>query len=398
MAADYREVLGTAGTLRRGYTTGTTAQAAAAAALELLITGEVKSDVEITLPKSNKPFSEKEITIPLHSSGIQRDGSAGASVLKDSGDDRDDTNGMEIRAAAAWAEGSEITLIGGEGIGRVTGEGLPVKPGNPAINPVPRKMILQETDRILSAHGLSGRAVTITFSAPEGEKIAAGTWNSRVGVRGGISLIGTSGVVEPRSEKAFQATLGMVIRSAARRADRLTIASGYVGERFLTAEGFDEEDWVAVGDLIGFALKQAQKRGIRKIFLPLHIGKITKVAAGLFQTHCDYGDARMETLAACAGAAGATPVEIETLLAEPLAEKGAALLKQWKLDRTFTLVCERAKQRCRSYLEKECGASVDLIETAALDLKGKLLGWSGDYEGSEQLCLHFKKKDKDNCE
>ena len=252
-------------------------------------------------------------------------------------------------------------------------------------------MILKETERIFSEHGLSGRGITITFSAPEGEKIAAGTWNSRVGVQGGISLIGTSGVVEPRSEKAFQATLGMVIRSAGRKRESLVIASGYVGERFLSAEGFEEEAWVAVGDFIGFALKQARNRGIRKIFLPLHIGKITKVAAGLFQTHSDYGDARMETLAAWAGAVGATPVEMETLLAEPLAEKGAALLKEWKLERAFFLVCERARQRCHSYLEKECGSSVDLIETAALNLKGELLGWSGGYEGNRELCRDFKK-------
>ena len=112
MAGDYREVLGKAGPLRRGYTTGTTAQAAAAAALKLLITGKTEQTVEITLPKSNKSFSGKEIKIPLHNSWLLSDGSAAVSVLKDAGDDRDDTDGMEIRADAAWSEGSEITLIG----------------------------------------------------------------------------------------------------------------------------------------------------------------------------------------------------------------------------------------------------------------------------------------------
>ncbi|HAK47291.1 MAG TPA: cobalamin biosynthesis protein CbiD [Spirochaeta sp.] len=397
MADDYREVLGRADGLRRGFTTGTTASAAAKAAAAALLSGGTSESVTITLPAGSKSFSGKEIDIPVNSCVISVK-SASASVLKDAGDDKDDTNGLEIFAEAKFRSLPGIEITAGEGIGRVTGFGLPVKPGNPAINPVPQKMIRngveQLLDHALLPDGFSGIGINIT--APEGRTVAAKTWNSRIGVEGGISIIGTSGVVEPRSEKAFLTTLGLVIKVAAAEHENFTIISGYVGERFMSELDAVENSRIAVGDFIGFGLEQCARRGMKKLFLPLHIGKLTKIAAGLFNTHCDFGDARLETLAAAAGACGADTVQIQQLLALSLAEESVSLLNNWQLTETFNLVAERAKWRCIKYLEKSAAGrretsagAVPVIETAALDLQGQLLGWSGDYETSEELCKNF---------
>ena len=399
MAENYRRVLGTVDGLRLGYTTGTTAAAAAKAAAACLLSGEPVDSVVISLPESRKVFSGKEMELPVHSCFYCKteespDGiSAKASVLKDSGDEKDDTNGIEIFAELSFSNAPGITLSAGEGIGMVTGEGLPVKPGDPAINPVPRKMMESELQSLLDAQPGERRGLKVILSAPEGRAIAAKTWNSRIDVEGGISIIGTSGVVEPRSEKAFRTSLGLVIKTAAKKQEHFTVISGYVGERFLSGIGADENSRIAVGDLIGFALTQCQRRGFKQLFLPLHIGKLTKIAAGLFNTHCDFGDARLETLAAAAGACGASQQQINQLLGMSLAEEAAALLQEWNLDATFDIVAGRAKWRCEKFLEKAAadrpGSSVPVIETAALDLKGNLLGWSGGYQTAEELCRNF---------
>ena len=405
MAENYRKALGTANGLRYGYTTGTTATAAAKAAALCLITGEQPESITISLPESRKAFSGMEIEIPVHSCRLleNREFSGGltakASVLKDSGDEKDDTNGIEIFVAACFTAEPGIGIAGGEGIGTVTGDGLPINPGNPAINPIPKKMIETEVGKLLSEAETAGslpdgvRGMRVEISAPDGLAIAEKTWNSRIGVGGGISIIGTSGVVEPRSEKAFRASLGLVIKTAAQKRDTFSVISGYVGEHFLSGIGADENGRIAVGDLVGFALTQCQRRGFKRLFLPLHIGKLTKIAAGLFNTHSDYGDARLETLAAAAGVCGATQQQIGQLLDMSLAEEAIALLLEWKLEDTFSIVAGRAKWRCEKYIQKAAaerpGSSIPGIETAALDLKGNLLGWSGGYETAEELCGNF---------
>lgn len=424
MAENYRKVLGTVNGIKRGFTTGTTAAAAAKAATYCLLSGVPTDSISVKLPKSSKPFSNKEITIPVNSCRLNRNKhfiTATASVLKDSGDNKDDTDGIEIFAEVKFITTPGISLAAGEGIGTITRDGLPVKPGNPAINPVPQKMIKSElrpllneakTNRELPA-GINGLNVTLT--APRGRLIAAGTWNNRIGVEGGISIIGTSGVVEPHSESAFKTSVGLVIKTAAQERENFTIISGYVGERFLTAASADEQGQIAVGDLIGFALEQCLRRGIKQIFLPLHIGKLTKIAAGLFNTHCKFGDARLETLAAAAAACGATQQQTKQLLEIQLAEEASALLRKWKLEHAFSFVAERAKWRCEKYLEKSAAehrttainrqnitsepiGDIDIalsvpeipkIETAALDLEGNLLGWSGNYKTAEDLCKNF---------
>ncbi len=390
MAADYRTVLGTINGLKRGFTTGTTAQAAAKAATLALFSRKQQKKVEINLPEGNKPFSGLSMIIPVHVSTCTA-AEGFASVIKDAGDDKDDTNGMEIQAQVQFSTETGVQLKGGLGIGFITRPGLKVPSGEPAINPVPTQMIKRELNQLLQdyhealppgQHGL-----TVIFTAPEGEKIAALTWNSRVGVEGGISIIGTSGAVEPRSESAYKASIGMIIKSAAKERNRLVIASGYVVDKYLKDGNFQNTAWITVGDYLGFAMKQSAKRGIHKLLLIGHIGKISKISAGLFNTHYQYGDARLETVAAFAAACGAVPEQIEKLLSLSLAEAAVPLLEEWKLEQTFYRLAERAVWRCKKLLV-QIDPNIE-VSVAILDLKSRMLGFAGEFETEEELCRNF---------
>jgi len=390
MTANYQEVLGTINGLKRGFTTGTTAQAAAKAAALSLFSQSIQEKVEITLPEGNKTFSGSSMIIPVHfcSSTVVE---GFASILKDAGDDKDDTNGMEIQAQVQFSTETGVQLKRGLGIGLVTRPGLKISPGEPAINPVPIQMIKRELNQLLQDYQedlpLGQHGLTVIFTAPEGEKIAALTWNSRVGVEGGISIIGTSGVVEPRSESAYKASIGMIIKSAAEERKKLVIASGYVGDKYLKDKDFPDSSWVTVGDYLGFTMKQSAKRRIHRLLLIGHIGKISKISAGLFNTHYQFGDARLETVAAYAAACGAVPEQVEQLLSLSLAEAAVPLLEEWKIEQTFYRLAERAVWRCNKLL---IPINPDIkISVAILDLKSRMLGFAGEYDNEEKLCRNF---------
>ncbi|WP_053228258.1 cobalt-precorrin-5B (C(1))-methyltransferase CbiD [Spirochaeta cellobiosiphila] len=389
---NYKEVLGSVEGKRRGYTTGTTAQAAVKAALQLLILGKTQKDVSVTLPSSSRVYSGKTITIPLAHSELNSE-YALVTVVKDSGDDKDDTNGIEITAQVSWNHIEGIQLTGGTGIGMVTGEGLPIPPGEAAINPVPRKMIYQEVMTLLNENQIN-RGVNIQISAPEGVEMALKTWNPKVGVQGGISIIGTTGVVEPYSEKAFLTSLGIVIRATATQRQSLVICSGYVGDKFLGQTHIPDEAALSVGDFIGFALEQCLRRGITELLIPFHIGKLTKVAAGMFNTHSQYGDARLETIAACLALAGGSSEQVRQILDLSLAEEAVTLIENWHLNSCFNYIAQRAQKRCYERLDKYLTNKGEEahryhLETIVLDLKGRPLGWSNSELTLEALCQAF---------
>ncbi len=320
-------------------------------------------DVEITLPGGER------LRLPLEDRRLGTD-FASCAVRKDSGDDPDSTDGILIAAEARRSDREGVEIAGGPGIGRVTRKGLPVPPGEWAINPVPREMIRREALSILPA----GRGVDIVISAPDGAAVAAKTWNPRLGVVGGISILGTTGVVEPKSTAAYLASIDIAVSVAlafeTSRPGTVFLVPGYVGEKPLT-EVFRSppEIIVRIGDHVGHALKRCAELNARRVHLFGHVGKWAKVAAGLFNTHCDFGDARLETLAACAGASGATPEQIRTLLSLPLAEEAVSLLRRWRLDPAFSLVAERAHGRCSLLV----GGGVSL-GVAVLSLNGGILG------------------------
>ncbi|NLA91045.1 MAG: cobalamin biosynthesis protein CbiD, partial [Synergistaceae bacterium] len=270
---------GQAGGLRKGFTTGTCAAAAARGAAEALASGVFPSWVTVSLPGG------QVLTLPLAECSFTEKG-ARCAVRKDSGDDPDVTDGMLIFAEARFTGVPGVSLSGGPGIGRVTRKGLPVTPGQWAINPGPMRMI----EAALEGLDLKGRGVEIALSAPEGEERAKKTWNPRLGSEGGISILGTTGIVEPKSEAAYLASIDLYIAAAlafdSQRPGAVFLIPGYVGEKCLLERfGAPRELMVSMGDHAGYALEKSAEEGARAIFLFAHASKGAKIAAGLFNTH-----------------------------------------------------------------------------------------------------------------
>lgn len=354
---DYRAVIGSVRGLRRGLTTGTCATAAAKGAALALLEGRSRGAVSIRLPPGKKPYAGAAITVPLASVVAEGYGYR-ASVIKDSGDDDDATNGIEIRAFARIvdaADGSPAVVRGGEGVGVVERPGLPVPVGEPAINPVPRSMIEHELSALVAKARKRGalspaQGLEATISVPYGAAVASRTWNPRIGVRGGISIIGTSGVIEPKSSAAFKKSIDRTIRAFHKAGVACPIITpGYVGERYLRARGVPDERVASVGDQIGFSLLRARAAGFEDAALVGHLGKMVKIAAGIFNTHCRYGDARLETIAAYAAAEGASAELAERLLSLKLAEEAAPILIEAGLSSVFGRIARRAAERASEH-------------------------------------------------
>ncbi len=374
MSLSYREVLGKVEGLQRGFTSGTCAQAVSRGAAEMLLSGEVCPVITVTLKGG------LELTLPLVHQDI-RENSAFCGIIKDSGDDTDITNGKEFCAEVSWSDCPGVEILGGKGVGRVTREGLPVPVGEAAINPNPRKMIRNALEPLLEDPAAGGRGFRVVLSIPEGEELARETWNPRIGIEGGISIIGTSGIVEPKSSKAFKASIVLLLKMAARKdPSRVYITLGYVGEAYLTGHrGVQKEDMIEVGDHVGFALESAASKGFGEIVFAGHIGKMAKVASGLFNTHCKYGDARLETVAACAAAAGASREDVEALLDMKMAEAAVSYLQERHLEETFHIMNRRLVERCLLLIKKEIP-----FTSVILDLKGNPLSiWKRPQEKLE---------------
>jgi cobalt-precorrin-5B (C1)-methyltransferase len=284
--------------LRCGYTTGSAATAAAKAATAVLLSGERIETIAIDTPKG--------IRLTLEVADIKIDGEKVAcAVRKDSGDDPDVTNGASIRATVRKIE-SGIVVDGGEGVGRVTQKGLDRPAGDAAINSTPRKTIAKEISEVCGEYGYTG-GIEAILSVPGGEKLAAKTQNARLGIVGGISIIGTTGIVEPMSTKALADTIKTEIKALAANGERnLLITPGNYGETFARdALRLSMRRHVRAADFVGDAIDAAVENGFENILLVSHIGKAVKLGIGAFNTHYAQGDGRMETLMACALEAGA---------------------------------------------------------------------------------------------
>ncbi|MDA3809417.1 MAG: cobalt-precorrin-5B (C(1))-methyltransferase CbiD [Spirochaetaceae bacterium] len=355
----YREVLGKVEGLQRGFTSGTCAQAAAKGAMLMLLSKKKENEVlvklkggmELTIPLIGQIFSEKSVS---------------CGVIKDSGDDSDISHGKEFRAEVQWIDTPGISILGGKGVGTVTLPGLPVAPGEAAINPNPLRMINRELEPLLPA----GKGVSVTISVPEGEILAKETWNPRLGITGGISIIGTSGIIEPKSSKAYKASIALCMNVLKKSGSQsVYITPGYVGEAYLKkTKDLSDEEIIKVGDHVGFALDTARLKGFKKIVFVGHIGKMAKIASGIFNTHCKYGDARLETIAAYAGAGGASQDDIIKLLEMTMAEASVAFLKERNLMITFDLLNKKIIERSLLRLKKNIP-----LTSIILDLKGQVL-------------------------
>ena len=260
--------------LHSGLTTGTCATAAAIAATMRLLRNEMPSEVSVVLPNG------ETIHVPV---GY---GDGYAYCIKESGDDPDVTNGIEVRASVEKADAFEIR--GGEGVGRITLPGFDYPPGSPAINKAPREMIRQNLARFDTFRQAQGPSLAITISVPQGAEIAKRTFNPRLGIEGGISIIGVSGIVKPFSEEAFIDSIRKCMTIAkASGSDRVVINSGGKSERFVKAlyPDLPAQAFVEYGNYIGETLKIAHELGIRKVTLGVMLGKAVKLAAGHLDTH-----------------------------------------------------------------------------------------------------------------
>lgn len=346
---------------RCGFTTGACAQAAAKAAAFMLANGKIIDSIDIELPN-------KEVhSFAVINQKLEKD-SVSCGVIKDSGDDKQDvTDGIEICVQVKRIDGGEIKLTAGPGVGVVTLPGLAVACGEPAINPVPRQMIVRDVGDIFS----EGEGFCVEISAAGGNEIAEKTYNPRLGIRGGISIIGTRGTVVPKSQEAYKATICLAIGVASgRRSSGICLVAGNIGERLLREKYLiPDENIVMVGDYVGFSLEQCLKKGISNVIYVGHIGKAVKVAAGLFNTHYSFGDARLETIAAYAAAQGGKGELINRILKLKLAEASIELLKNNGLMPVFDRIAKVASGR----LQEMCAKKIN-IEILILSLSGEVIG------------------------
>ena len=288
--------------LRYGWTTGTCAAAAAKAAYTALLTGEFPDPVEVTLPRGQRPAFALAIT----QIGA---GSVTAGVVKDAGDDPDVTHGALILATVRRGpQGSGVTFRAGEGVGTVTRRGLPIPPGEPAINPVPRQMIREAIAEIAAAHGGAGD-VEVEIAVPGGEALAAKTMNGRLGIVGGLSILGTTGIVVPYSCSAWIHSIHSGIDVA--RAAGLAHVAGATGNASEAAvqkmHGLTETALIDMGDFVGGMLKYMRTHPVPRVTIAGGIGKMTKLAQGLLDLHSRKGSVDLGVLAALAEKVGGSP-------------------------------------------------------------------------------------------
>lgn len=321
--------------LRCGYTTGSCAAAAAKAAAELLLSGQTRSRVCIDTPKGIL------LDLDVEDPKIY-DGCALCSIRKDSGDDPDITNGFLVVAAVRKIPYG-IEIDGGEGVGRVTQPGLDQPVGAAAINSVPRAMIAKECEKIAEQYEYEG-GFSVTISIPAGREIARRTFNPRLGIEGGISVIGTTGIVEPMSNEALIKTIELELNvQAAAGRKMVCIAPGNYGEVFSREYlGLDTTHQVMCSNFIGEALDAAVRSGFCRILLVGHIGKLVKLGIGMMNTHSAYGDGRMETLAACAVMAGAGGEVLKRILSCVSTDAALAVLSEaGVLEETMSVLGKR---------------------------------------------------------
>ena len=294
--------------LRRGFTTGTCAAAASKAAALMLLTGETVGSVTVKTP------SGAELSIPV--TDIRRgEGFVSCGVVKDSGDDPDVTNGLTFYSEVSKTPLSGVIIDGGAGIGRVTKPGLDQPVGAAAINSVPRKMIEEALRSVCEEHSYDGGLKAVIY-APDGEETAKKTFNPRLGIVGGLSILGTTGIVEPMSDEAVVETVRaeLSMRAAGGHKTALFVPGNY-GADFIRDElGIDPEIAVTTSNFIGDAFSIASELGFTGALLCGHIGKVIKLAGNVFNTHSRYGDCRAEIFASHAAKCGAGADKIAAIL------------------------------------------------------------------------------------
>jgi cobalt-precorrin-5B (C1)-methyltransferase len=268
-------------------------------------------------------------------------------VVKDGGDDPDITSGLKVFAQVRFIEDEGIRILAGEGIGTVTMPGLKVEVGKPAINPVPMKMIIKEVREVLNFQ----EGVEILLSVPGGKDIAEKTYNPKLGIMGGISILGTSGIVTPMSEEAWKDSIAVELSVAVARGYKdIVFTFGNYGENFTKNQlAIDEERIIKISNFVGYMLDRAVEYGVENVLLVGHIGKLVKVAAGIFYTHSRTADARMEILTSYAALEGAPKDVLKDIYECRTTDGAAAIIKDKGLTAVFQRITMNSSKRCRQY-------------------------------------------------
>ena len=369
--------------LRGGYTTGACVAAGAKAAALYMQDSLTADVVEITALDGTR------LMIPIKKIERLDDGRLPegalppvirAEVVKDAGDDPDITNGTSVFVTLTLARSEDdlkavpgvsvrhenILFEAGEGIGHATKPGLSLSVGEPAINPGPRQLV---HNSLLEAFG-SPRPCRVRIDIPGGRELAKKTLNPVLGIEGGISIIGTTGVLRPMSEEAFKESLVPQIKVArAAGFDTQIFVPGKIGERIAASWGLPEAGMVQTSNFIGYMLEAAAEIGLKRILLFGHIGKLAKVAAGVFHTHNRVGDARLEVLAAYSGAMGMPGEGIERILGAVTTEEALPVIGEYGLEKVYEVIAARASYRAERLIFNKVQ-----VGTVLVTLQGELLG------------------------
>ena len=378
--------------MRRGYTTGSCAAAASKAAVVMLLSGEETDTIKLDTPKG--------ITLTLDVLDILRGpGFARCAIRKDSGDDPDDTNGtliyatvsslhagipeeelvMQPRTASVEQLDDRVEIWGGIGVGKVTKPGLSCKVGGPAINPVPRKMITREVLAAMKQYGCD-ETLRVVISIPDGTAIAPKTFNPRLGIEGGISVLGTSGIVEPMSDRALIDTMytEMDSRKANGYKDLLVFFGNYGADFTRDEMKIDISTAVTCSNFVGELLDYAVLQGFESVLIIGHSGKLIKLAQGVMNTHSKYADCRSEFLALQAMFHGASPAVGKEIYQALTTDEMTKILKREGL---FEAVMEEAARKIDFYMQKRVHGK---LKTGAI-LFSNVYGILGETAGAEEL-------------
>ncbi len=349
--------------LRTGFTTGSCATASSKACVLSIINQKKIEQTDIILPKRSK------LDIQINSCEFTEN-SAICSVIKDGGDDPDVTHGAEIFVYVELTNNiGKIEIDGGEGVGRVTKPGLGLEIGSAAINPTPKKMILENVTEI-SKEILEKNGIMIKVSVPNGKELGPKTDNPRIGIMGGISILGTSGIVIPYSTASFAAAIRQQIAVvSSMNDDNVVLTTGGRSEDFARAIiELPDHSFIQMGDFSGYTIKQCAKQGLKKAYVAGFIGKLAKMAAGVKQTHVKGGKVDMKFLSELAKRCDAKSDTISKILGANTARNVQEIIIEDKIDGFFDEVTKEACNQMRQHSEEKIP-----VEVILFDFDGKVL-------------------------
>lgn len=370
---------------RRGYTTGSCAAAASKAATHMLLTKNKIDKINIDTPKGI-PLSLNVYNIEL------TENKAKCSIEKDGGDDIDATHSMHIYAEAELIDRTndeDIIVEGGIGVGVVTKKGLSVEVGKPAINPVPMRMINSEVRKVIGEDFKDNlgknKSLKITICAPEGVEIAKKTFNPRLGIIGGISILGTTGIVEPMSDEGWKKSLSIELEmKKAQGLESIILVPGNHGEKFIKEKlNLDMKYVVRTSNFVGYMLKEAQRIGFKKILMAGHIGKYIKISAGIFNTHSKIADARSEILISNLAMMGAPYEFLKKIEGCVTAEAAVEVINESNYTDFYDLISNKCKLKIDQYLLDE---EID-VEVMIFSMDKTLLGKSDNADSLVEVFI-----------